>query len=141
MSKRSEASKTVRKSAREIPPASKGDLDRLRAAMQGSIDTGPAENTSAQELDSQLDLILRTVTIAVSRLGENRTNETPSHLSRVRCYSRRLAETLAEAQSYPGEVNSQFLQMLDRSSPLHDVGMLALPDLLRAGILANTEAG
>jgi hypothetical protein len=30
----------VRKSAREIPPAARADLDRLRAAMEGSIDTG-----------------------------------------------------------------------------------------------------
>jgi hypothetical protein len=40
MSKKSAASKVVRKSAAEIPPASRADLDRLRAAMQGSIDTG-----------------------------------------------------------------------------------------------------
>jgi hypothetical protein len=39
MSKKSIASKRVRKSAEEIPSASKADLDRLRAAMQGSIDT------------------------------------------------------------------------------------------------------
>ena len=40
MSKKSVASKTVRKSAEDIPPASRADFDRLRAAMQGSIDTG-----------------------------------------------------------------------------------------------------
>jgi hypothetical protein len=41
MSKKSAAtSKTVRKSAAEVPPASAAHLDRLRAAMQGSIDTG-----------------------------------------------------------------------------------------------------
>ncbi len=39
MPKRSAANKVVRKSAREIPPASRAALDRLRAAMQGSIDT------------------------------------------------------------------------------------------------------
>jgi hypothetical protein len=39
MSKKSVTVKTVRKSAREIPPASQADLDRLRAAMQGNIDT------------------------------------------------------------------------------------------------------
>jgi tRNA C32,U32 (ribose-2'-O)-methylase TrmJ len=39
MSKKSSATKIVRKSAEEIPPASRADLDRLRAAMQGSIDT------------------------------------------------------------------------------------------------------
>ena len=39
MSKRSAGSKVVRKSAKEIPRASKADLDRLRAAMEGRIDT------------------------------------------------------------------------------------------------------
>ena len=39
MSKKSAASKIVRKSALEIPPASRADLDRLNTAMQGDIDT------------------------------------------------------------------------------------------------------
>ena len=39
MPKKSAARKIVRKSASEVPPASKADLDRLRGAMQGSIDT------------------------------------------------------------------------------------------------------
>src|SRR5437016_5886291 len=40
MSRRSAAGKTVRKRAGEIPAASRADLDRLRAAMRGPIDTG-----------------------------------------------------------------------------------------------------
>src|SRR5262249_54367857 len=40
MSKRSATRKVVRKSAGEIPPASRADLDRLRAVMQGRIDPG-----------------------------------------------------------------------------------------------------
>lgn len=38
MPNKSGANKTVRKSAKDIPPASKADLDRLRAAMRRSID-------------------------------------------------------------------------------------------------------
>lgn len=39
MSRKSVASRTIRKSAKEIPPASKADLERLQAAMSGAIDT------------------------------------------------------------------------------------------------------
>ena len=39
MSKKSAISKVVRKSAREIPSATRADLDRLRAATKGHIDT------------------------------------------------------------------------------------------------------
>ena len=38
MSKKSAAAKLVRKSARQVPPASTADLDRLHAAMNGPID-------------------------------------------------------------------------------------------------------
>jgi hypothetical protein len=40
MPKKSVGRKIVRRSAAEIPPASRADLDRLRAAMQRPIDTG-----------------------------------------------------------------------------------------------------
>ena len=41
MSKKSAGTtKITRKAAAEIPPASQADLDRLRAAMKGEIDTG-----------------------------------------------------------------------------------------------------
>lgn len=39
MSKKSAATNVTRKSAARIPPASKADLARLRAAMAGNIDT------------------------------------------------------------------------------------------------------
>ena len=39
MSRKSPAHKTVRKSAADIPPASAADLERLRNAMAGRIDT------------------------------------------------------------------------------------------------------
>jgi hypothetical protein len=39
MPKKSVVRKTVRKSAGEIPPASTADLDRLRTAMEGLVDT------------------------------------------------------------------------------------------------------
>lgn len=39
MPKKSVASKTVRKSREDIPSASAADLERLRAAMEGPIDT------------------------------------------------------------------------------------------------------
>lgn len=39
MSRKSVPGKVIRKSANDIPPPSEADLDRIRAAMQGPIDT------------------------------------------------------------------------------------------------------
>jgi hypothetical protein len=39
MSKKSVAGKLVHKTVGEIPPATSGDLDRLRSVMKGKIDT------------------------------------------------------------------------------------------------------
>ncbi len=51
MPRKSPAGKMVRKSAGDILPATEADLDRLRAAMQGKIDTSDiAERQSFQRL-------------------------------------------------------------------------------------------
>jgi hypothetical protein len=51
MPKKSAGGKITRKTAAEIPRASKGDLDRLRAAMHGDIDTSEiAERREFQRL-------------------------------------------------------------------------------------------
>lgn len=51
MPRKSAARKLVQKSAREIPRASRADLDRLRRAMQGPIDTSEiAERHKFQRL-------------------------------------------------------------------------------------------
>lgn len=50
------------------------------------------------------------------------------HLDRVSTYCRILAEELARTSSYAAQISPQFISDIFRSSKLHDIGKLDLPD-------------
>ena len=78
---------------------------------------------------------------ALARLAESRDPETGEHLVRMRAYSQILAEYLSERGAYSDQIDLQFLDDLYRSSPLHDIGKVAIPDsvLLKPGELTEEE--
>lgn len=83
----------------------------------------------------------RDVTIfALAKLAESRDPETGAHLERVRAYSRDLAEHLRHAGKFE-EIDHEFVRLVFQTSPLHDIGKVAIPDsvLLKPGQLTNTE--
>jgi putative two-component system response regulator len=84
----------------------------------------------------------RDITVfALAKLAESRDPETGEHLERLRYYSQILAEKLANEGLYADEINEQFLKNLYRSSPLHDIGKVGIPDavLLKPGRLNADE--
>jgi putative two-component system response regulator len=84
----------------------------------------------------------RDVTIfALAKLAESRDPDTGAHLERVRNYSRVLAHHLAMQPKFRDEVNSEFVRLIYLTSPLHDIGKVAVPDgvLLKRGKLSPEE--
>jgi putative two-component system response regulator len=89
-----------------------------------------------------LSLETRDVAIfALAKLAESRDPETGAHLDRVREYSRSIAQQLAGVEAYRGEVNGEFIRLIYLTSPLHDIGKVAIPDavLLKPGRLSDRE--
>jgi len=76
-----------------------------------------------------IGLETRDLTIfALAKLAESRDPETGAHLERVRNYSRILAHQLASLPKYKHEVNAEFVRLIYLTSPLHDIGKVAIPD-------------
>jgi putative two-component system response regulator len=89
-----------------------------------------------------LNLESREMTIfALARLVESRDNETGGHLERMREFARILAEDLAEQPEFADEVDGQFINLLYQTTPLHDIGKVAIPDgiLRKPGRLTPEE--
>lgn len=89
-----------------------------------------------------LALQSRDLTIfALAKLAESRDPETGAHLERVRGYSRLLAETLGEASDFAERIDTEFTELIFQTSPLHDIGKVAIPDsvLLKPGRLSERE--
>jgi putative two-component system response regulator len=88
-----------------------------------------------------LGLETRDLTIfALAKLAESRDPETGHHLERVQNYSRLLADRLMRTGVYP-EIDANFVNLIYETSPLHDIGKVAIPDfvLLKPGRLSDEE--
>lgn len=89
-----------------------------------------------------LALESRDVTIfTLAKLAESRDSETGAHLDRIREYSRILAAHLEKNGPYTDQIDGDFVQLVYLTSPLHDIGKVAIPDsvLLKPGKLTPEE--
>jgi response regulator RpfG family c-di-GMP phosphodiesterase len=77
----------------------------------------------------------------LASLAESRDPENSEHLERIRSYSHILAEELRRKGPYSQWIDNKFLENLYRSSPLHDIGKIGIPDniLLKPGTLTDEE--
>ena len=78
--------------------------------------------------------------LTLARLAESRDHETGRHLERMAEYSRILAEAASREPSL-GRITNEFVDQLYKSSPLHDIGKVGIPDaiLRKEGPLAPDE--
>ena len=78
---------------------------------------------------------------ALAHVADSRDPETGEHLQRMRRYAQMIAEELADNGPYAAIVDRRFLEDLYRSSPLHDIGKVAVPDsiLQKPGRLTPEE--
>jgi len=66
--------------------------------------------------------------LTLARLAELRDGTTGEHLDRIALFSRRLTEALADGPF--GPLGADFVEEIFRSSPLHDIGKVAIPDAI-----------
>jgi response regulator RpfG family c-di-GMP phosphodiesterase len=79
--------------------------------------------------------------LALAKLVEQRASESGAHLVRLQRYCRLLAEEAAQSSSFTGQIDANFIEMLECCAPLHDIGQVGLPDhiLLKPGKLDGEE--
>jgi Response regulator containing a CheY-like receiver domain and an HD-GYP domain len=94
-------------------------------------------------LDKKLlmDEMVVSSTLALATLAEERDNETGMHLDRMRRYTTLLAELLARNSAFTEQIDTDYITGLDRFSPLHDIGKVAISDsiLLKPAKLTTAE--
>lgn len=125
-----------------------GTQDTIQGLQSGADDfvTKPFDKTElllrvkvGQRL---LSMQARDLTIfALAKLAESRDCETGAHLDRVRNYVRVLAQYLSTLPAYQSQINAGYVELIYLTSPLHDIGKVAIPDsiLLKPGKLTVDE--
>jgi putative two-component system response regulator len=78
---------------------------------------------------------------AMSKLAESRDSETGTHLTRISNYCRVLARRLLEQHRAGYDIDEEFVQLIYKMSPMHDIGKIAIPDciLQKPGRLDEAE--
>lgn len=79
--------------------------------------------------------------LGLAKLAEYRDEGTGKHLERIREYSRLIAEKMADLPQYEGYVSEKYIEDIFRSSILHDIGKVGIPDaiLLKPDELTEEE--
>ena len=120
------------------------DNDGALQCYEGTVMDITRRKLAETDLESTQRQLLATrdvSVIALAKLAESRDPETGEHLERMRTYSQLLAEHLSRQGPYVDQIDESFLADLFRSSPLHDIGKVAIPDaiLLKPGRLTPEE--
>ncbi|MCH7589658.1 response regulator [PVC group bacterium] len=78
---------------------------------------------------------------ALAKLAESRDHETGEHLDRIRRYCVVLTHELSSMYEFDEQIEKGFIANIYRSSPLHDIGKVGIPDsiLLKPGKLTVEE--
>ncbi len=84
--------------------------------------------------------MLYSSTLALAKLAEARDEDTGEHLIRMKSYTKLIGELLYDSNSTE-KVTLEFIEMLERFSPLHDIGKVGISDkiLLKPGKLTKEE--
>lgn len=94
-----------------------------------------------EERSREAELLKDVIIEAMGELAEYRDPETGSHIHRTRAYVQLLAETLVSQGHCQDFLTPEYIVLLWKSAPLHDIGKVAIRDsiLLKPGKLTPEE--
>src|SRR5262249_21281270 len=84
-------------------------------------------NSRSSDLTSTRNALVLTL----AKLVAHRDSEAGCHLHRMQRYCRCLAQEASKLPTFAGQIDENFIEMLECCAPLHDIGKVGLPDHIR----------
>jgi len=99
------------------------------------------EERKVRDRTKELALTQDFTIVCLAALTETRDSETGGHILRCQRYIKVLAQQLATRSKFAGILKTETIDLLYKSSPLHDIGKVGVPDsiLLKPGRLTAEE--
>ncbi|MEM9725071.1 MAG: HD domain-containing phosphohydrolase [Pseudomonadota bacterium] len=118
-----------------LQAVSKGELGgRVTVASNDELGRiAQLTNQMITQLEGSLEEVERTRDVAINALvslSAKRDNETGLHLKRTQHYIVLLARELQKNAPYQDYVTDDYVELLHRSAPLHDIGKVGIPDVI-----------
>lgn len=70
------------------------------------------------------------IIISFADMVENRDENTGCHIKRTAAYVRAIGEELNRNGRYKGTLTHEYIEKLEKSAPLHDIGKIKIPDAI-----------
>jgi response regulator RpfG family c-di-GMP phosphodiesterase len=108
-----------------------GSMASMTNTMLDSLETAQHEVKTTRDV----------AIVSLSALAESRDNETGAHILRTQEYVKVLAQELSKSEVHSSLLTPNYIELLYKSAPLHDVGKVGVPDsvLLKPGKLTDEE--
>ncbi len=112
----------------------------FRGILRDVTERLKAEREKAK-LEAQLQEARAATILGLAKLAEYRDEGTGTHLERIREYARIIAEEMSQHPNYQDYISQEYIDDIFRSSILHDIGKVGVPDaiLLKPGRLTAKE--
>ncbi len=113
----------------------------LNRARRELADQNRMLEVKVQERTAELSRTKDVAIYCMASLAETRDAETGKHILRTQNYVRILAQGLKGHPRFTAYLNDEIIEMLYKTSPLHDIGKVGVPDhiLLKPGKLTADE--
>ncbi|WP_375750066.1 HD-GYP domain-containing protein [Vibrio sp. HN007] len=120
--------------SQRLPVYSNDELGAVASMTNNMLD-------SLEESQDEIQITRDAAIIGLSALAESRDNETGAHILRTQEYVKALAEDMSTNDKHRELLNHNYIDLLYKSAPLHDVGKVGIPDsvLLKPGKLTDEE--
>lgn len=113
----------------------------LKASSDFLRDKAAYLETEVARRTRQVEAIQDVTVLAMSSMAETRDDETGNHILRTQRYVKCLAEQLRTHPRFAATLSDDYIKLLFKSAPLHDIGKVGIPDhiLLKPGRLTPEE--
>jgi putative two-component system response regulator len=114
---------------------------RLKSVRDFLRDKSEFLEQEVQHRTREINAIQDATMVALGSLAETRDNETGDHIRRTQHYVKALARKMSEHAALAEALTPDTIGLLYKSSPLHDIGKVGIPDriLLKPGKLTEEE--
>jgi putative two-component system response regulator len=102
----------------------------LKSARDFLKDKNAFLEAEVERRTMEVGLIQDVTMVAMGSLAETRDNETGNHIRRTQNYLRILAGQLRTSPRYRDYLSERNIELLYKSSPLHDIGKVGIPDAI-----------
>ena len=97
--------------------------------IQSHLEVEVSEKAKEAKIENEKRISLQNhIIISLASLVENRDTDTGEHIQRTSAYVELLSRKAYEQGVYPETITSEFIELIKRAAPMHDIGKIGVPD-------------